>query len=110
MPTHYINGMLDLPELNVIHIQHIGTDELHIHAEPLTEKQSCPCCDSKEQLIRKGIRGLRRVRHLSAFEKKTYLLLHALRMKCTRCDLLFVWDYGLSVPNSATAFLFVSLL
>jgi hypothetical protein len=70
--------MFSLPELNVIQILHIDTDELHIHAEPLAEKQPCPCCGSEQHLIRKGARGLRCVRYLPAFEKKgpTYIFRH----------------------------------
>lgn len=73
MQTQYINEMLNLPELRIHQILSIESDELHIEALPLSDRQCCPCCGSDQEVFRKGSNDMRTVRHLSVFEKKTYL-------------------------------------
>jgi transposase len=70
MQTQYINELLNLPELKVHQILSIDSDELHIEAHPLNDKQCCPYCGSDQNVIRKGSNGLRTVRHLFVFERK----------------------------------------
>ena len=71
MQTQYINELLNLPELKIQQILSIDADELHIEAQPLDDKQCCPCCRSDQNVIRKGSNDMRTVRHLCVFEKKT---------------------------------------
>lgn len=93
MQTQYINEMLNLPELKIHQILSIDVDELHIEAQPIDDKQCCPCCGSDQNVIRKGSNDMRTVRHLCVFEKKTYLHVPSIRMYCTRCEVGFVWTY-----------------
>ncbi|MCU6711655.1 ISL3 family transposase [Paenibacillus sp. J5C_2022] len=93
MQTQYINELLNLPELKIHQILSIESDELHIEALPLSDRQCCPCCGSDQNVIRKGSNDMRTVRHLSVFEKKTYLHVPSIRMYCTRCEAGFVWAY-----------------
>lgn len=99
MQTQYINEMLDLPELKIRQILSIDASEVHIEAVPLGDKQCCPCCGSDQDVIRKGKNDTRRVRHLSVFEKKTYLHVPSIRMYCTRCEAGFVWAYEFVGPK-----------
>jgi transposase len=93
MQTQYINEMLDLPELQIRQILPISAEELHIEVTPVAQKQCCPICRSEEFIILKGSNGMRKVRHLPAFEKKVYLLLSSIRMQYSKCESGFVWDY-----------------
>ncbi|WZY35732.1 transposase family protein [Bacillus sp. FSL W8-1122] len=93
MQTQYINELLNLPELKVLQFLSIDTEEIHIEAQPLKDKQCCPCCESDQSVIRKGSNDMRTVRHLCVFEKKTYLHVPSIRMYCTRCGVGFVWTY-----------------
>lgn len=108
MQTQYINEMLDLPELKIRQILSIDADEVHIEAVPLGDKQCCPCCGSDQDVIRKGKNDTRRVRHLSIFEKKTYLHVPSIRMYCTRCEAGFVWAYEFVGPKQRYSKLFRS--
>lgn len=108
MQTQYINEMLHLPELRIRQILFIDTDEVHIEALPLGDKQSCPCCGSDQEVIRKGSNNMRIVRHLPVFEKKTYLHVPSIRMYCTRCEAGFVWVYEFVGPKQRYSQLFRS--
>jgi len=108
MQTQYINEMLDLPELTITRILSIDADELHIEALPLGDKQCCPCCGSDQDVIRKGANDRRIVRHLSVFEKQTYLHVPSIRMYCTRCEAGFVWAYEFVGPKQRYSRLFRS--
>jgi transposase len=61
----------NLPELQISQILFIGAGQLHIEALPVDLKQNCPCCKTDQAVIGKGKNGMRRVRHLSVFEKQT---------------------------------------
>ncbi|MNP02436.1 Transposase [compost metagenome] len=108
MPTQYINEMLHLPELKIHQILHITSDELHIEALPVSDKQGCPCCGSDEHVIRKGSNGMRIVRHLPVFEKRTYLHVPSFRLFCTHCKAGFVWKYEFVGPKQRYTHLFRS--
>ncbi|SCW66082.1 Transposase [Paenibacillus tianmuensis] len=108
MQTQYINEMLNLPELKINQVLSINADELHIEAEPLCDKQCCPCCGSDQAVIRKGSNNIRIVRHLSVFEKKTYLHVPSTRLLCTRCKAGFVWMYEFVGPKQRYSRLFRS--
>lgn len=105
MQTQYINEMLNLPELRILSID---TDELHIEAVPLGDKQCCPCCGSDQAVIRKGRNDMRRVRHLPVFGKKTYLHVPSIWMYCTRCEAGFAWTYEFVEPKQRYSKLFRS--
>jgi hypothetical protein len=47
----------------------VEDDELHIHAKPLDERQSCLLYGSDQQVIRKGSNGIGMIRQLPVFEK-----------------------------------------
>lgn len=106
MQTHYINEMLDIPELKIRQILPMSTDEVHIELTPVAQKQCCPICRSDEFVILKGSNGVRKVRHLPVFEKKVYLLLSAIRMLCSKCEAGFVWDYSCVGPKKRYSNLF----
>ncbi|MFB9276607.1 transposase family protein [Cohnella cellulosilytica] len=108
MQTQYINELLDIPELEIHQLLSIHDDEVHIEAVPLDDKQICPCCASDQAVIRKGSNGMRTVRHLSVFEKKTYLHVPAIRMFCSRCEAGFVWAYHFVGPKQRYSRLFRS--
>ncbi|GGG18909.1 ISL3 family transposase [Paenibacillus aceti] len=108
MQTQYINEMLNLPELRIHQILSIDTDELHIDAIPLGDKQSCPCCGSDQDVILKGRNEPRIVRHLPVFGKKTYLHVPSIRMHCNRCETGFVWAYKFVGPKQRYSRLFRS--
>lgn len=93
MQTHYINEMLNIPEIQIRQITLVSDEEVHIEVIPVAHKQCCPLCQSDNSVTRKGSNGLRVVRHLPAFEKKVYLLVPAIRMYCTPCQAGFVWAY-----------------
>jgi transposase len=94
MQNQYINEILNLPELQVNQILFVDREELHIEAFPVTHKQQCPICLSVQHVIRKGTNGMRMVRHLPVFDKKSYLHVPAIRMYCTSCQAGFGWAYG----------------
>lgn len=108
MPTQYINELLDIPELKIHQLLSNHDDEVHIAAVPLDNKQICPCCASDQAIIRKGSNGMRIVRHLSVFEKKTYLHVPTIRLYCTRCEAGFVWLYDFVGPKQRYSKLFRS--
>ena len=106
MQTQYINELLNLPELSIHQILSIESDELHIEAVPVGDKQACPYCGSDQSITCKGKNGIRRIRHLPVFEKKTYLHVPAIRMYCTRCHIHFVWVYEFVGPKQRYSKLF----
>ncbi|WP_197255191.1 transposase family protein, partial [Paenibacillus dendritiformis] len=106
MQNQYINELLDIPELKIRQILSIDADELHIEAFPISEKQCCPCCGSDQNVIRKGSNGIRIVRHLPVFEKKTYLHVPSIRMFCKHCEAGFVWMYEFVGPKQRYSSLF----
>lgn len=85
MQTQYINEILNIPELQVNQILFVDREELHIEAVPVAYRQCCPICRSAAHVNRKGTNGMRTVRHLPAFEKKSYLHVPANRLYCTFC-------------------------
>ncbi len=108
MQTQYINEWLDIPELKIHQLLSIHDDEVHIEALPLDDKQICPCCDSDQAVIRKGSNGMRTVRHLSVFEKKTYLHVPIIHKFCSNCEAGFVWAYDFVGPKQRYSRLFRS--
>lgn len=108
MQIQYINEMLDIPELQIQHICSIVTEELHIEATPLSYKQCCPICKSDQNVIRKGNNGMRTVRHLSVFAKKTFLHVPSIRLCCTTCEAGFGWCYEFVGPKQRYSWLFRS--
>ncbi|MFD0717608.1 hypothetical protein [Paenibacillus sp. GCM10027626] len=63
---------------------------------------------SRHEVIRKGSNALRIVRHLSVFEKKTYLHVPSIRKYCTRYEAGFVWAYEFVGPKQRYSKLFRS--
>jgi transposase len=106
MQNQYINEMLGIPELEIHQILPMSAEELHIEVTPVAQKQCCPICRSDEFVILKGSNGMRKVRHLPAFEKKVYLLLSSIRMHCSKCEAGFVWDYLCVGPKKRYSHLF----
>lgn len=98
MPLQYINEMLGLPELQLHQIVSMDTQEVHLDAPPVAYKQPCPICDSEQDVKRDGRNKPRKIRHLSIFGRKSYLLVPSLRLACTRCQISFVWTYDFVGP------------
>lgn len=106
MQTQYINEMLNIPEVKINHIHSVSDHEIFIEVIPVVKKQCCPLCHSDDYVVRKGNNGLRKVRHLPAFEKKVYLLVPAIRMNCASCQAGFVWSYDFVGPKKRYTRLF----
>lgn len=97
MHSHFSSILLDLPELNIGHIQK-EKDEIFIQAEPVEYTQPCPICSSV-QTIRRGVAYKRKIRHLSAFGRRVFLHLPAIRLSCGECHSSFVWQYECVSPK-----------
>lgn len=97
MHSQFSSILLDLPELNIGQIQK-QNQEIFIHASPTEYTQPCPTCSS-DQTIRKGIAYTRKIRHLSAFDQRVFLLLPAIRLSCCDCHASFVWQYECVAPK-----------
>jgi transposase len=106
MQIQYINEMLQIPEVQINQIQFVSDDEMHIEVAPVAKKQCCPICQSDQYVIRKGSNGLRKVRHLPAFENRVYLQIPSIRMHCTSCETGFVWSYEFVGPKKRYSHLF----
>ena len=99
MHSQYINFLLDIPEFQIHTIY--PEEENHsifIEVEPVSRLQPCPYCQSTS-VIRNGVPYKRKVRHLPAFEKKTFLLIPAIRLRCKDCDQTFMWEYDSVEPG-----------
>lgn len=92
MHSHFTSLLLDLKELSISNVENIQHD-FFIHVYPTEYLQICPQCQG-ENIIRKGIAYQRKVRHLSAFGRRVFLLLPAIRLFCKQCDITFVWQYS----------------
>src|SRR5690606_10408207 len=55
-------------------------------------------CDDTD-IIRLSTPYIRHVRHLPAFDKKTFLCVPAIRMSCKACRMTFVWQYESVEPK-----------
>lgn len=97
MHSHFTSLLFDLKELSISSIENVQ-DDFFIHAQPTDWLQDCPQCKGKN-VIRKGCAYLRKVRHLSAFGRRVYLLLPAIRMSCKQCEASFVWQYECVTPG-----------
>nr|WP_051236272.1 transposase family protein [Paenibacillus pinihumi] len=106
MQNQYINEWFNIPELHVNQILFSDGDELHLEAVPVAQRQCCPVCQSMQHVIRKGNNGRRIVRHLSVFEKKTFLNVPALRLQCSACEVGFGWMYEFVGPKQRYSKLF----
>lgn len=99
MPLQYINELLGLPELQLHKILSMDAQEVHLEASPVAYKQPCPICHSEQDVKRDGRNKPRKIRHLSIFGRKSYLLVPSLRLSCTHCRLHFVWTYDFVGPK-----------
>lgn len=108
MQNQYINEWLNIPELHIKQILCSNDDELHLEAIPVTQRQCCPVCGSVQHVIRKGKNGIRIVRHLPVFGKKSYLHVPAIRLQCTDCEVGFGWSYEFVGPKQRYSKLFRS--
>lgn len=91
MHSHFTSLLLDLKELSISNIEKVQDDFL-IHVQPVDYLQACPQCQGTA-VIRKGCAYQRKVRHLSAFGRRVFLLLPAIRLFCKQCEASFVWQY-----------------
>lgn len=118
MPIQYTNELLGLPELTNIQLVSVDSEALHLEAQPVDHIQCCPICQSMEHLTRKGRNCLRNIRHLAAFDKKTYLHVPSIRMACSaarqtssgfmNCGAQAEIQSGASFPDGRTVPGFVS--
>jgi len=88
-----INNLLNLQDINVVKISNVVDDAVQITVEHQTHLQPCPCCGSSH-VIRRGISGYRKVRHLPVFGLKTILLLPRVRFSCKDCFFSFTMQYS----------------
>lgn len=102
MPFKDITQLLNIQEIKITNVDFTDDSTVLISAEPTDIYQVCPVCKS-HHIIRNGIPYLRKVRHLPASPKTTFLLLPAIRMKCKECHHCYVWKYEFVAPyNSYT--------
>lgn len=97
MHSHFTSLLLDLKELTISNVENIN-DDFYIHVQPVEYLQSCPQCKETD-VIRKGCAYQRKVRHLSAFGHRVYLLLPSIRLCCKHCGVSFVWQYDCVAPG-----------
>lgn len=97
MHSQFNNILLDLPELKIGQVQK-ENQEIFIYAQPVDYTQPCPICSST-QTVRRGIAYTRKIRHLSAFGKRVFLQLPAIRLSCCSCHAKFVWQYECVAPK-----------
>ncbi len=99
MQNKYISEWLNIPALQIRDVRSLHTDELHIDATPLDERQNCPLCLCNRHLIRKGSNGMRTIQHIPAFENRVFLHVPALRMYCNCCKIGFSWTNAFVGPK-----------
>lgn len=103
MPNQYINELLDLPEL---HVERIGSIQVHVDASPVADRQPCPLCGCTQAVKRNGRNKPRTIRHLSIFGKKCFVHIPVPRMACSHCHIHFVWTYAFVGPKEPYSRLF----
>jgi Transposase and inactivated derivatives len=94
-----INNLLNLQDINVVKVSNVVGDLVHITVEHQTSLQPCPCCGSSH-VIRRGVSGYRRVRHLPIFGLKTILLLPRVRLSCKDCFFSYTLQYSFVLGKS----------
>lgn len=99
MPLQNINKLLDFQGINTKRISVPIKNTIYIQLEPSNSHQECPCCKSLH-VIKKGILGNRKVRHLNIFNFITILLVPKIRLNCKTCDLNFSYEYSFVSPKS----------
>ncbi|GGK09112.1 hypothetical protein GCM10007063_34420 [Lentibacillus kapialis] len=99
MYCHYINKLLNIPE---IHVNDMTFDDredvIYFQVEPVQLVQTCPCCGST-YVKRNGTPYKRQVRHLPLMKWRTILLVPSINMTCMDCDAHFVWQYDFVKPK-----------
>ncbi len=90
MPFHYLNELLDLPEVTIVNIDVKG-DHAIIEVTSLDSVQECPYCHSSS-VIRNGQPYSRDVHHLAAFDKSVDIRIPAFNLKCKECGATFYLD------------------
>jgi transposase len=88
-----INNLLNLQDVNVVKVYNVIDESVQITVEHQNYLQPCPCCGSSH-VIRRGVSGYRKVRHLPIFELKTILLLPRVRLSCKNCFFSFTMQYS----------------
>lgn len=93
MHIQNINKLLNLQDINIVKISDVFENTVEIILEPLNYIQNCPCCNSNNNVIKKGKSGYRKVRHLSLWSNKTILLVPKIRLYCNKCSLNYTFEY-----------------
>ena len=108
MPLHYINALLDLPEVKIVNVE-IEKHHAIIELIPVDSVQECPCCHSSS-VIRNGVPYKRNVRHLAVFDKSVDLRFPAICLLCKECGATFTWTYPFVEPKKRYTNVFSSFL
>lgn len=99
MQFHYINKLIQLPEINVKNILFDDkTGVVYLSVEPIQYVQPCPYCGSHD-VHRDGVLYHRHVRHLPLANWRTLLCIPAVNMECQECKAHFVWQYAFVPPK-----------
>ncbi|MHC1685870.1 MAG: transposase [Clostridiaceae bacterium] len=88
-----INNLLNLQDINIVSISKTANNTVEITVENQSAIPSCPCCGSGH-VIKRGVSGYRKVRHLPVFGLKTILLLPCMRFSYKDCFLSFTMQYS----------------
>ncbi|GAA0335028.1 hypothetical protein GCM10008931_28290 [Oceanobacillus oncorhynchi subsp. oncorhynchi] len=99
MQFHYINKLIQLPEINVKNVFFDDkTGIVYLSVEPIQYVQPCPYCGSHD-VHRDGVLYHRHVHHLPLANWRTILWVPAVNMECQQCSAHFVWQYDFVPPK-----------
>lgn len=93
MHIQNINDLINLQGINIVKISEVENNMVYLTIEPNNKLQCCPCCKNTENVIKKGIRGYRNVRHLPICDNIVILLVPKIRLYCKKCSLNFTFEY-----------------
>ena len=93
MHIQNINDLINLQDINIVKISEVENNIVYLTIKPINKLQCCPCCKNTENVIKKGVRGYRNVRHLSICNNIVILLVPKIRLYCKKCLLNFTFEY-----------------
>lgn len=98
MQLHDIAKLLGLQGVRILSNHYIRAndgdiEEVQIHLEPLTPKQSCPCCGS-DDVIKRGSNGHRKINHLKIGITPCVLIVPSIKLECKTCSATYSHTYA----------------
>lgn len=93
MHIQNINDLINLQDINIVKISEVENNIVYLTIKPINTLQCCPCCQNTANVIKKGVRGYRNVRHLPICNNIVILLVPKIRLYCKKCLLNFTFEY-----------------